>query len=99
MNQCDGCLSGDPIVGGMHINDNGLPYMVCQIDKYGAVARVYSVGDDVEVELPGGTYAGKVREAGIYNSWDGVQKYRVDGDGFETITSAKWMRPSRRNED
>lgn len=39
MNQCDGCAKGDAVVAWMHVNDKGLPYMVCQKKKYPSSCR------------------------------------------------------------
>lgn len=33
-NQCDGCMSGLPLVGGTHVDSNGTPVMVCQRSRY-----------------------------------------------------------------
>lgn len=53
------------------------------------------IGATVEVDLPGGTYVGKVVEASEGWDFERETKYRVQGDEprqFETITSARSLR-------
>lgn len=33
-NQCDGCIGGYVLKGGLHYNQHGTPFMSCQKDKY-----------------------------------------------------------------
>lgn len=35
LNQCDGCMSGQPMRGPLHIDSDGKALMVCQKSKYG----------------------------------------------------------------
>jgi uncharacterized protein YrrD len=56
----------------------------------------YSIGDDVVVKLPNGEMRGKVVEILLKYSWGEETKYRVSGDNFSTITSARTMRKNGR---
>jgi hypothetical protein len=33
-NSCDGCCAGHSLQNGLHIDETGKPYMVCQAHKY-----------------------------------------------------------------
>lgn len=34
INQCDGCMSGHPVRGALHVGEDGKPTMACQKGKY-----------------------------------------------------------------
>jgi hypothetical protein len=40
LNQCDGCVHGDPVRDGMHQDAEGRSYMMCQADKYAPTAAI-----------------------------------------------------------
>ena len=51
-NQCDGCMRGDPIQDGLHINKLGRPYMACESGKY-KYSKVNQLSAKVEKVMSG----------------------------------------------
>jgi hypothetical protein len=58
--------------------------------------EVYSIGDDVVVQLPNGEMRGKIVEILLKYSFNEETRYMVTGDNFSTITSSRTMRKNGR---
>lgn len=51
-NQCDGCQSGATLRDGKHVNNAGLPFMVCQREQYTEPLRCLSCGSQGHKDTP-----------------------------------------------
>ena len=49
----------------------------------------YHIGATVTVKLPRGNYKGIIKEISCKWSFSGEVKYRIQGEEFDTITSAR----------
>jgi hypothetical protein len=63
----------------------------------------YKIGDEVEVDMPGGMVTGRVVTVLPNYAWSAETRYSIHGKGFVTISSARVMRkvarPNSRIED